>query len=167
MSNLFGILAAILLAVTAFLSYKNKDAYQEQVNQRQAEERYRDQAEQTLKATTKDRDDTQGELNEREEKNVKLAEDESNQKALVEDLTSQKDNKKSLAESKTAEAAAKQEIIDKYDGVPQLVENSPPKSRLRRARLLNWRGRRVCRAVKSKIAQIKLGVTRLDNQTQI
>jgi len=122
MSNLFGILAAVLLAVTSFLAFKNKDFYQDQVDARQAEERYRDQAEKTLKETTEKRNVTREKTGAKIDENAELAEAETAQKKVVEELTTKKESLQSIVETKKAEVAEKQEVTNSFGDVPALVE---------------------------------------------
>ena len=119
MANVFGILTAIVLAVSAFVAYQNKNHYEREITaigERKGEltkSRARlKPAEDTLAATTKEREGVDGE-------NVKLAETEIAQKKTNTGLEAQKSEKTAKT---TANKAKLDEIRDKTSKVGDIKE---------------------------------------------
>lgn len=105
MANIFGILTAIVLALTAFVAFKNKAAYEERIsetatqknNLAKSQARFK-AAQDGLAATNESQTGVDAEI-------VKLTEDTTNQKKAVEDLKLQ-------IESKTAKVKSNKEQLD-------------------------------------------------------
>lgn len=105
MANVFGILTAIVLAISAFVAYKNKAAYETEISNTAARKSELDKsrarlklAQDTLASTTAKRNEVDGE-------NLKLAEDEVAQKKANAALQAQVDEK-------TKKVAANKEKLD-------------------------------------------------------
>lgn len=105
MANIFGILAAIVLALSAFVAYKNKAVYEEKISETATEKNNLAQSQSRLKtaqdnvaATSEKQASTDAEI-------AKLTEDSATQKKAVDDLKLQ-------IEAKTSKVASNKEQLD-------------------------------------------------------
>lgn len=105
MANIFGILTAIVLALTAFVAYKNKAVYEEKISETATQKNNLAQSQARLKTAQDGVTDTNGKLTESEAEIVKLTEDSATQKKAVDDLKLQ-------IEAKTAKVASNKEQLD-------------------------------------------------------
>jgi Tfp pilus assembly protein PilE len=113
MANVFGILTAVVLALAAFVAYKNKDAYANELSHRKtaqghlAESQKRlETARTNLASTQKERSDTEAEV-------AKLKTDEATQRKANDDLKAQIETKK-------------QTVADNKRNLDQIREKTAP-----------------------------------------
>lgn len=105
MANIFGTLTAIVLAITAFVAYKNKAAYEEKISETATQKNNLAQSQTRLKTAQDGVTATNGTLTETEAEIVKLTEDSATEKKAVDDLKLQ-------IEAKTAKVASNKEQLD-------------------------------------------------------
>ncbi|MBN8456832.1 MAG: hypothetical protein J0M04_03235 [Verrucomicrobia bacterium] len=105
MANVFGILTAVLLALAAFVAFKNKDAYQNEVDHRRAEQGKLAASQERLKTAQNNLAATQKELSDTRAEVAKLKETEAAQKKTNDGLKEQ-------IETKTAETATNKTKLD-------------------------------------------------------
>jgi len=134
MANVFGILTAVLLALAAFVAYKNKDAYQNEVTHRQDEERKLAASQERLKIAKTNLDDTQKELSTTKDEVAKLRETEAKQKKSNDELKTQIDTKTGETEknkteldaisAKVAELGEIKDLVPKVKDMTAAVESA-------------------------------------------
>lgn len=134
MANVFGILTAVLLALAAFVAFKNKDAYQNEVNHRQEEERKLTASQERLKTAQTNLASTQKELSDTKTEVAKLRETEAAQKKSNDGLKEQietktaetQKNKSELdaIKAKIAEIGEIKEIVPKVKAMTAAVEDA-------------------------------------------
>jgi len=105
MANVFGILTAIVLAVSAFVAYQNKNAYQREIDATAQRKEELSKSKARLKLATETYDATFAKRTDVDSENVKLAETEVAQKKTNADLDGQ-------IKDKTAKVAANKEKLD-------------------------------------------------------
>jgi hypothetical protein len=105
MANIFGILTAIVLALTAFLAMKNKSAYEEKISETATQKNNLSKSRERLKTAQEGVAENNSKLAEAETDIVKLTEDTAAQKKTVDDLKLQ-------IEAKTAKIASNKEQLD-------------------------------------------------------
>ena len=105
MANIFGILTALVLALTAFVAYKNKDAYANELDHRKNEDRKLAASQDRLKTAQDKLAATQKERAETEAEVVQLKSQEADQKKVNEGL-------KQDIESKTQTVEANKKKLD-------------------------------------------------------
>lgn len=105
MANIFGILTAIVLALTAFVAMKNKSAYEDSISETKIQKNHLAKSQGRLKTAQDGIAEYKEKLAEAEADIVKLTEDSATQKKAVEDLKLQ-------IESKTAKVASNKEQLD-------------------------------------------------------
>lgn len=147
MANVFGILTAVLLALAAFVAFKNKDAYQYEVTHRQDEERKLAASQERLKTAQTNLATTQKEVSDTKGEVAKLRETEAAQKKGNEDLKSQIEakttetaaNKTKLDEirAKVAELGEIKELVPKVKAMSAAVEDAKQQIATNTAKLAN------------------------------
>ncbi len=105
MANVFGILTAIVLAISAFVAYKNKAAYETEITNTANRKTELNKSNARLKLAKENLATTTAKRNEVDSENLKLAEDEIAQKKTNGELDAQKSEK-------TAKVAANKEKLD-------------------------------------------------------
>lgn len=101
MSTTLGILTALILAVSIFLGFKNKEQYLLKIEDRKTEESKRDRNRAQLKDTLEDRDDTKSAKEKREGEAQGKAEDVVKQNNVNDGLTKQiKEKEEQIADQK-------------------------------------------------------------------
>lgn len=147
MANVFGILTAVVLALAAFVAYKNKDAYANELAHRKTAEanlatsqaRF-NKAKDDLAATQKQRTDTEAEV-------AKLKTDEATQKKSNDDLKAQIETKKQLVDTnkrklddlreKTASAGEIKDLAATVKGLRVAIEEAKQGISTNEAKLAN------------------------------
>lgn len=125
MANVFGILTAIVLAVSAFVAYQNKNAYQREIDATAQRKDELAKSKARLKTASDTFDATFAKRTEVDAENVKLAETEVAQKKTNADLESQ-------TKDKTAKVAANKEKLDEIrDKTAKLGEINQLASKMR------------------------------------
>lgn len=119
MSNVFGILTAIVLALAAFVALKNKGAYEDEIAQRTKRQDELATSQDRFKRASTDLDDTQAERAATDEEVVQLTTNESDQKKSNTDLQEQLQSKKQKSESNKEKL---DEIRAKTAGIGDLSE---------------------------------------------
>lgn len=107
MANIFGILTAIVLALTAFVAYKNKAAYEKQISETATQKDNLSKSKTRLKTAKENLKATQDKLTETEADIAKLTEDSATQTKANDDLKLQID-------AKSAKVASNKEKLDQY-----------------------------------------------------
>lgn len=105
MANVFGILTAIVLAISAFVAYQNKNAYQREITAATERKDELSKSKARLKLATDTYNSTLAQRNEVDTENVGLAETEVAQKKTNSDLDE-------LVKDKTAKVAVNKEKLD-------------------------------------------------------
>jgi cell division protein FtsB len=105
MANVFGILTAIVLAISAFVAYKNKAAYQTEIDNTAARKTELNKNIARLKLVKDNIVDNTAKRTEEDAENLKLAEDEVAQKKINDELEAQKTEM-------TAKVATNKEKLD-------------------------------------------------------
>jgi hypothetical protein len=134
MANIFGILTAVLLALAAFVAYKNKDAYQAEVDHRKHEEAQLATSRERLATAQTNLKNTEGELVSTREAIVKLRATEEGHKKTNADLqnqidskTQQRDSNKTRLteiEAKLADLGNIKELVGKVQAMAAAIEES-------------------------------------------
>lgn len=106
MSTTFGILTAVLLLITAFAAYKNKQAYENEISHRQEREQELERNRETLRKTIDTLKATTGELRDTEAEVATLTEDESKKKKENDDLRSSIETVKAETDSNQSKLEA-------------------------------------------------------------
>ena len=133
MANVFGILTAIVLALAGFVAYKNKQAYEQEIAEKNTRADELSRSEARFAKAVDDLNSTKDDLSATNDENVKLTATEASQKKtnldLQEQLASQKDkaasNKEKLDEirAKTADVGDLSELANKVRTInSELVE---------------------------------------------
>lgn len=107
MANIFGILTAIVLALTAFVAYKNKAAYEGKISETATQKNNLAKSQARLKTAQDDVKASNGKLTDTEAEIVKLTEDSATQKKAVDDLKLQ-------IEAKNTKVTTNKEQLDKF-----------------------------------------------------
>lgn len=105
MANIFGILTAIVLALTAFVAYKNKAAYERTISETATQKDNLSKSKTRLKTAKENLKATQDNLAETEAEIAKLTEDSATQTKANDDLKLQID-------AKTAKVASNKQQLD-------------------------------------------------------
>lgn len=105
MANIFGILTAIVLALTAFVAMKNKAAYEEKIAETNTQKNNLKKSQERLKTAQDGVTENSNKLAEAEAEIVRLTDETATQKKAVEDLKLQ-------IEAKTAKVASNKEQLD-------------------------------------------------------
>jgi predicted nuclease with TOPRIM domain len=175
MANVFGILTAIILAISAFVAYKNKIAYETEISSTadrktelaKSEARLK-LARETLATTTAKRTEVDGE-------NLKLAEDEVAQKKTNAELKAKVDEKTAKVASnkeklddireKTSKLGEINELADKMKRTKAELEELAQSISATEAKLANLNGDNV--RTEKEIADIKNKLTTLSNNESL
>lgn len=105
MANIFGILTAIVLALTAFVAYKNKAAYEGKITETDTQKSNLAKSQARLKTAQENLASTNEKQTETDTEIVKLTDESNTQKKTVDDLKLQ-------IEAKTAKVASNKEKLD-------------------------------------------------------
>lgn len=119
MANIFAILTAVLLAASAFLAFKNKEAYNTEISERQTAERRLSTSQAKLDDLQKKRNATIADKEEATEATVGLREQEQQQDSKNSALKSDIESKKTQTERQAGEIA---EIRDKTKDAGEIKE---------------------------------------------
>ncbi|MEM1083318.1 MAG: hypothetical protein AAGI48_04300 [Verrucomicrobiota bacterium] len=119
MANVFAILTAVLLAASAFIAFKNKEAYATEIDDRQTAERNLSKSQAKLADLQKKRNDTIAEKKSTQEATVGLREEEEKQTEKIAALKKDITDKQRQVEEQAAKIA---EIKEKTKDAGEIKE---------------------------------------------
>ncbi|MCU0780024.1 MAG: hypothetical protein MUF04_02855 [Akkermansiaceae bacterium] len=150
MSTTFGILTAVLLLVTAFAAYKNKQAYQNEISHRQKSEQDLASSQETLRktienlnATTKELRDTEAEVATLTEKESASKKENDGLKSSIETVKAETESNQSKLDSIKAKLAAIGDIntlVPEVKGIIAAINEAQAQIESDNAKLANLTG---------------------------
>jgi len=120
MANVFGILTAIVLALSAFLAYKNKAAYQDRIGQTNDEKQRLKVSTDRFNTAVANVNDTSKELADTNAESARLTEEGDKRKDLNDGLVLQIETKTAEVNSNKAELDAAREVASQFSDVREL-----------------------------------------------
>ena len=121
MANVFGILTAIVLALSAFLAYKNKAAYQDRINQTNDEKDRLKVSEQRFTTAVNNVNDTSKELADTNAESARLTEEGDKRKDLNDGLVLQIETKTAEVNNNKTQLDAAREVASQFSDVRELT----------------------------------------------
>lgn len=121
MANVFAILTAIALLASAFLAYKNKEAYAKEIEDRKTSQSNLEKSQARLASLSEEFDTTETERKDTQTASETLKGQETAAKKKNDGLTAQVDEKKSLSESNTKKIDEVQEALKETGEIEELV----------------------------------------------
>jgi hypothetical protein len=121
MANIFGIITAIVLALTAFVAYKNKAAYEGKISETDTQKSNLSKSQSRLKTAKENLKATSEKLTETEAEIVKLTDDTATQQKAVDDLKLQLEAKKAKVDTNKQQLDQIREQTAKFGDLKELA----------------------------------------------